>query len=155
MNKDLTVLEPQRTLSKDEYIGNYVFATKNRLYALMYLAPNAAGTKLMEVHGNPYMVINGTVEAYQKLDKGGAIYSLPYSSFEESPQAELGDSEYVSRTSVTPLGKETYDSSLTALLDAGVAVYFMDDVAFAKIVDAGVDSRAALKEFEPYTSAHD
>lgn len=147
LNKNLIQLESQATLSKDAYIGDYVFATENRLYALMYLAPNAAGTKLMETRGKPYIVINGTRERFDELDEGGAIYAVPAGPFTRSPQAGLEDMEMVSTKAVTPLSKEVFDSSLAAIKGAGITVYFLRDGDFERVLYAGGNSRSVLADF--------
>src|SRR4051812_29088282 len=55
-NSELTVLEPQRTLSKDKYIGDFVFATKDKLLAVMYLIPKGYGS-IMDTKSKPPKIL--------------------------------------------------------------------------------------------------
>jgi hypothetical protein len=91
------VLEPKRTLSKDKYIGDFVFATQNKVLAIMYLTTRGFATLMNSNSRNPNIVICADKDDYLKRDSGGAIYELPSALFIESPQKELSDYELVSK----------------------------------------------------------
>lgn len=133
-SKDLLLIEPKRTLSKDKFIGNFVFATTDKILAIMYLTAKGYAT-LMGLHEEqPNIVICANSEDYLKHDKGGAIYELPSESFIESPQKELSDCELVSKVSVKPLRKLVYDKSIDTIMDAGIHVRFVDKQTFDSLI---------------------
>lgn len=141
---------PQRALSKNTYIGDFVFATSNKAYAAMYLAPKGRAMLLNTFHGVPSLVVSGSVEEFLNADKGGAIYEIPPDSFADTPQTELANTELVSSVPVVPLRKEIFDTSLQALRQMNVPVYFVDDALFDTIKDADDHGRAVLQGLEPY-----
>lgn len=150
-NKELTVLTPQRTLSKDEYIGDFVFATPDRRMAAMYLAPREGGTILIETFSRePYAVINNTPENFKRVDHGGAIYKVSAESFSDTPQEEVAGTELVSRDSVPILSKEIFATSLEAMREAGVNVYFLGDTEFQRVQSAKDHGWEILSELKPY-----
>jgi hypothetical protein len=133
-NKDLALITPKRTLSKDKYIGEFVFATADRMLATMYLATRGYATLLGSHDEEPNIVICADQGKYQAYDNGGAIYELPSESFKESPQKELSDFELVSMEPVTPLRKVIYEKSLQAMQDAGITVRFVDEQVFNSLI---------------------
>lgn len=134
MNKDLGVINPKRTLSKDHYIGDYVFATADRTLAIMYLTTRGYATLMNPHDKQPNVVICAKQAEYQASDTGGAIYELPADSFIESPQKELSDYELVSKVPVKPLTKDLYDMSLRALKENGIIVRFVDKDTFNNLI---------------------
>lgn len=132
--KDLKLLRPQRTLSHDKYIGDFIFATANKKLAIMYLAPKGFATLMNSDEKNANIVICAEQEEFFKQDKGGAIYKLSSKDFIESPQKELSTYEMASRCSVKPKDKEVFDSTLGALISSGIEVRFTTKVAFDRLI---------------------
>src|SRR5437870_4294905 len=100
--KNLKVIKPQPTLSNNKLIGNYVFATANKILAIMYLVPKGIAI-LVEPNGlNPNIVICSDIEEFKKKDIGGVIYELPSETFIKTPQKGLTDYEMVSKKGVKP-----------------------------------------------------
>ena len=133
-NKDLELLEPQRTLSKDIYIGDYVFATSDKRLAAMYLATRGTPILLNTNVKNPQIIISANAKEYVKHDVGGAIYSVPAEYFKKTPQTGLEDSERVSEITVHPSAKTVYESSIAAMREMGVTVYFVSQKQFDEII---------------------
>ena len=147
----LRILSPQRTLSKNHYIGDYVFATDNKLMAAMYLVPNAVGIRLLGYeYEQPYLVVCSTIEAFVKLDTGGSIYTVPQDSFHDTPQQELRGTEFVSEVSVVPIAEQRYDTARQALGDRGAKIYVLSEVSFDRVMKAGTDAWEILKELAPF-----
>jgi hypothetical protein len=149
-SKNLTVIQPQRTLSRDKYIGDYVFATSDLKLAAMYLATKGKGTLMDYTSKEPAIVICSDEREYVRNDKGGAIYIVPADSFKKSPQEGLEESEVVSKVPVTPLDKKVYEHSLDAMHELGITVYFADQKTFDALVKAR-DEKKLLKKLRPYT----
>jgi hypothetical protein len=147
-NKNLAILEPKRTLSKDRFVGNFVFATSDRKLAAMYLANNGVPV-LLNVKEGPRIIICSNADTYIQNDKGGAIYEVPADSFQPTPQAGLEDSEVVSEVPVVPLNKTIYQTSLDAMKEMGVQVYFVAKDVFDEIVKNKNESEIVAK-LKPY-----
>ena len=133
-NKDLRLIEPKKTLSRDVCIGDYVFATSNKRLAAMYLATRGKPILLNVRSTAPRVIICTNTEEYIEYDKGGAIYTIPASSFRRTPQEGLEDSELVSEVAVKPISKKVYETSLEAMQEAGVEVYFVSREQFDEIL---------------------
>lgn len=111
INGGLEVLEPQRTLSKDRYIGDFVFATEDKILAAMYLIPKGYGSIMNYNFKPPKILICADESEVKAKDKGGAIYTVDSSDFNESPQKDLIDFEKASDKSIKPISKEVFDSA--------------------------------------------
>ena len=55
--KNLKLIKPQKTISHDKYIGDFVFATKYKKLALMYMLPKGFPILMNVKSKNPYVVI--------------------------------------------------------------------------------------------------
>ena len=145
----LDVIEPRRTLSKDEYIGDYVFATASESLAAMYLATRGNATLMQPEGAKPYIVICNNPDDYIKNDKGGAIYKVPATSFKPTPQEGLEMYELVSETSVKPVDKTLYNSSIIAMRKKDVSIYFVDQQLFNQLL-ASKNEEKILSSIQPY-----
>ena len=134
-NKDLEVIEPQRTLSSNVYIGDYVFATSNHKLAAMYLVARGTPILLNIKTAMPHLIICANPEEYRIRDRGGAIYTIPAESFHKTPQKGLEDSGLVSEVAITPISKKVYETSIEALREEGVEIYFVSKEQFDEIVN--------------------
>lgn len=133
-NNSLKLIKPQRTLSNDKYIGDFVFATANKALAAMYLVPKGFAI-LMDTDLNPpVLVVCGTKQDLQKKDKGGAIYELPDDTFEPTPQSGLELYEKVSTQAVVPLKTYVYKSIFDAFEAHNIVVKFVDESMFKSLV---------------------
>lgn len=133
-NKGLELITPMHTLSKDKYIGDFVFATADKTLATMYLATRGYATLMGSHDEQPNIVICGNQTEYEANDVGGAIYELPSELFSESPQKELSEYEMVSREPVKPLNKVIYEKSIQAMQDVGIIVHFVDKQTFNSLI---------------------
>jgi hypothetical protein len=148
--KNLSIIKPQRTLSHDTYIGDYVFAASNKAYAAMYLAPKGMPQLLNAFDGKPYLVINGNIATFRDKDAGGAIYEVPSDTFNGTPQVELAETELVSTQSVVPLNKEVFNTALGAFNNMNIPIYFVDNTVYEKIKQAEDHGFAILQNLEPH-----
>ena len=135
---DLKEILPKRTLSKDKYIGDFVFATRSKLLAIMYTAVKGHYSIMNTKGKSPYIVICAEPSEYKAKDiKPVAIYKVPAESFTQSPQKELSEYELVSTIAVNTVSSEVYESSLEAFSKNRIDVYFVNKELFDKIVKAG------------------
>lgn len=149
-DKSLTIINPRKTLSKNDYIGDYVFATSNKKLAVMYLATKGNATYMEPQAKQPYIVISSDSNKYLATDRGGAVYSVSANSFEKTPQTGLEDYEMVTKNSVKPIGKEVYKTSVEAMRKYGIEIYFVDWPKFNEIIKAK-DKDRILVSIEPYS----
>lgn len=56
--KDLDVITPQPTKSNNVLIGDFVFATENKLLAIMYLANKGIAVMMNPEKDNPTIIIS-------------------------------------------------------------------------------------------------
>lgn len=134
-NAKLSRIDPQKTLSNDVYIGDYVFATKDKKLAAMYLANKGVATLMEHRTKKPYIIIQDDADHYTKHDKGGAIYAVSASGFKETPQVGLEGTEFVNDKAVTPLSKEVFPTSLEAMRQQGITIYFVTPKTFELLLD--------------------
>jgi hypothetical protein len=148
--KDLKMITPKRTLSKDIYIGDYVFATSDKRLAAMYLATKGVAILLNTDYELPTIVICDDPKNYLLKDKGGAIYTVSAASFKKTPQIGLEKYEMVSKAAVQPIDKIIYTKSLDAMREMDIVIYFVDQTVFNKLVEAK-DERHILEKLQPFT----
>lgn len=146
---NLSVIKPKHTLSKDKYIGDYVFATADHRLATMYLATKGVAT-LMNTDKGLWIAICCNEAKYLNQDRGGAIYELPADTFSETPQRGLSDYELVSKAPVKPINKTINKKSLDAMLDLGINIYFVDALTFEKLVADKNKRPKILSTLHPY-----
>lgn len=138
---DLKVIYPKKTLSKDKYIGDFVFASHDKILAIMYMTVKGFYSLMSTDTTPPYIVICADENEYKQKDREVSIYNLPSDSFEESPQEELKEYEFVSHQQVVPESFETYPNALTAFNQNNIDVYFVNKQVFDQIVEAGDKDR--------------
>lgn len=126
-NTDIDELEPRNHSPRFEGEQDLVFATEHIALAAMFLSPKGIPTEV-SVFGDRYVIfINSSESEYKMADKGGAIYSLPSTTFETDMTIGMGENEWVSKVSVKPLSKIVFDSSIEAMNKHGVECYFVSD----------------------------
>lgn len=132
--KNLKILNTSPTLSNNVNIGNYLFATENKLLALMYLMPQGFPIMMDSKKNNPTVVIAGNTEEVLSMDHGGSVYVLDDKNFIETPQKGLSDYERVSKVSVKPIREIKVEDTINSLIEAGVSIYFVDDNVFNDLI---------------------
>ncbi len=130
----LPIITPQPTLSRDKYIGDFVFATKNKRLALMYLVPKGFATLMNSQLSNPNIVICGKVKDVIKKDKGGSLYWLSDEYFQDTPQAGLSEYEMVSEKPVIPFKEVSYENTIETLINGGISIYFTNESTFNSLL---------------------
>lgn len=109
----------------------YVFATPKKELAIAFARSKSSPVIIGPLENNQtWFIAISDKEAFLQSDHGGAVYHLPPDTFIHNPQTKLGTSEYISAQPVKPIYKEEYDSTLDALLQAGVQVYFLDEKTY-------------------------
>ena len=130
---DLDQLEPRAEKVRDSKEGPRIFATPDKAMATIFLVgTDDSWTHSGAFDGKPYIVISDE-KRYREMDKGGVIYSLPNDSFETDAGKGLGELEWTSPSTVTPLTKEVVPSALDAMVANNVQVYFVDRETFEQI----------------------
>ncbi len=132
--KNLKILEPQRTISNDKYIGDFVFATRHKKLALMYMLPKGFPVLMNIKSPKPYVVLCGNSRDILKKDKGGALYELSAKSFHRTPQTALSNYEMVSKMPINTLSETDYESVTRALDKEGIEIYFVNNKTFDKLI---------------------
>lgn len=146
---DLKVINPKKTLSQDRHIGDYVFATEDKIYALMYLVPRGLVARMGKDIVPPRVVVCASQNIYKKLDGPCALYELPASNFKSTPQEFLLGTELASKKPSIVLGKEIFNSSQLAFKKYGIRLYCVQDDVFNAINKSKDDGSEILKSCQP------
>jgi hypothetical protein len=124
-SKDLTIIQPRNEFPRFDSEQDLVFATQHLAVAAMFLAPRSIPTE-MSIFGDRYILfIEATEDAYKAVDTGGAIYTLPSTSFSTNPNVGMGENEWTSSVAVTPITKQLFATSLEAIMLQDAEYYFV------------------------------
>ncbi len=89
------------------------------------------------VNGRKFICIPMSREEFIAQDKGGTVYTFPSESFKINTDKGFGgDKEWVSETSVKPIGKIEFPSLLEKMLEQGTEVYFIKPEMIPEITKA-------------------
>jgi hypothetical protein len=150
-NPNVEIFEPRALKMRDKNEGPRVFATPSRAMASIFLVEtDDSWTQSGAFNGIPFMIISDE-ERFKNLDKGGVIYSLPNNTFENDPEKGLGELEWTSNKSVTPISKEFIPSALQDMLQNGVKVYFVDKITFNQIQNSPDNGELIIKSLIPFS----
>ncbi|MBI4158266.1 MAG: hypothetical protein HY505_01420 [Candidatus Yanofskybacteria bacterium] len=130
-HKDIEAVEPRKEKYRDLEEGELVFATQDLAIATIFMTKASRGSG--SFGDVPYVYIIEPREEFIKDDNGGHIYVLPSDTFACDPNKGLGVYEWTSKEKVKPVRKIEYSSTLDAMLENGVQVYFMDEETHRKI----------------------
>lgn len=139
----LATLRPEERSSRHPDEGPVIFATDSLPFALMFMSPRRHDdwTRKGCVNGKWYEVIADR-ERFLAGDQGGVVYALAGEGFYQ-PEGYGMRAEWVSKSEAPVLEERRFPSSLRAMIEHGVNVYFVDAETFAKI-DAADDHGAAI-----------
>jgi hypothetical protein len=129
---NLTILEPRAINTRKKQEGEVVFAAQDFALACMFMSPRADDSwkRLWRIDTTYYIVFSDE-QRFRENDKGGSVYEVPLEKFELIQ--ESNDTEWVSKSSVKVLKEYCFDSTLKALIDNNVQVYFVDKELFEEI----------------------
>jgi len=144
-NKNIKVFQPRNESIRDPKEGLVVFGTPDKAFASMFLVESDDTWTQKSRFSNVYITIINSKRKYQKMDKGGAIYTLSSNSFECDLKKGIGKKEWFSKVPIKPISKEVYSSGLEAMLDNEVQVYFCDKMSFQKIINSKDHGHSILK----------
>lgn len=147
-NREIENFEPRAKSVRDPEEGPVVFATPDLALATTFLVSEANDnwTQNGKINNTPYMVIMGK-EDFLKHDKGGSIYKFSSDGFTSHPDKGMGDDEWTSRDSVTPIEKTDVKSALEVMIENGVQVFFVKEDTFSKI-KGSADPSSILRTLE-------
>ncbi len=146
-HRDLEVIEPRRKSHRDPEEGELVFATQDIGLASVFMA-NSRHYGCGRFNETKYCYIVEHREEFILRDKGGHIYVLSSDGFENDPNKGLGEYEWTSKQKVKPKEKIEYPSSLDAMLENGVQVYFIDKETHKKIEQSNDHGYSILQDLQ-------
>jgi hypothetical protein len=148
---DIEVFEPRAEKIRDRNEGPQIFATPSRAMASIFLVDSDdSWVKSGVINGTLYIIISDE-ERFRNSDKGGAIYSLPNTTFKNDPEKGLRELEWTSNRPVRPTGKEIVPSALEDMLKNGVRVYFTDKATFQAIKSSPDHGKSILDSLSPFS----
>lgn len=136
-NREIENFEPRAESVRDPEEGSVIFATPDFALATTFLVDEANDrwTQIGKINDTPYMVIMSKAK-FLEHDKGGSIYKFSSDGFASQPDKGMGDDEWVSKNSATPIEKIDVESALEAMIENGVQVFFVEQDTFSKIKDS-------------------
>lgn len=148
-NRNISEFETRGERTRDSLEAPSVFATPNKALASCFLVPSDdswvhIGTK----DDIPFIVISDK-DRFLELDKGGAIYTVPTTSFQTDPLKGMGEQEWTSIDPVSPLSQEEVTSALETMLELGVQIYFVNKDEFDAYEAAPDGGEALMQTFTP------
>ena len=130
-HRGLDELEPKAHRHRDPGEGERVFATQDLAMATIFMARTYKGCGIF---GDVvYAYIIEPREEFIEDDKGGHVYVLPSDNFVSDPNKGLGKYEWTSDVKVKPVDKIEFPSTLDAMIENGVQVYFIDQETHERI----------------------
>jgi len=145
-HKDIEAIEPRKETHRDPEEGELVFATQDLAMATIFMTKACRGSGAFgEVL---YAYIIESREEFIKNDNGGHIYVLPSDTFACDPNKGLGVYEWTSKEKVKPVKKIEFPSTLDAMIENGVQVYFIDEETHKKIGESKDHGLSIYRELE-------
>ena len=147
-HKNIEELEPKNQSVRDLEEGEVIFATPDLALATIFMINSRFQTGSGKFNDVAYCYIVSSREEFIEKDKGGHIYVLPSDSFENDPHKGLGFDEWTSKQKVKPVKTIEYDSTLNAMIENGVQVYFVDESTHTRIEQSEDHGNSILSELE-------
>jgi hypothetical protein len=126
-NSDLEELEP-RPVSFLEDKQELLFACPDIAGATLFLTRIYDDISKKGYSHDGYYIVIGDKEKFLEMDKGGTVYVLPDASF--TTDERFWGREWGSKEKLKPIHKIHFGSSLRAMIENGVKVYFTDPETF-------------------------
>jgi hypothetical protein len=150
-NQDIAILEPSEESLGHKLPGEYVFATQYKELAVMFLAPKVAPMQMSQFGKHYILIAQCTEQVYRNADKAGAIYELPSDSFQQGG-TDMPEVEWYSSEPIRPKHRDVYASSLDAMDQCGVKVYFVNETTYTAIQNAEDHGWGILQSLSPANS---
>ena len=145
LDRKIKELEPRAIGVRDQGEGPVIFAAIDPGLASIFITPTYQyGKSGRFCNTCPYYYVYSNKEKYKSIDKGGSIYFLPIDSFTTNPAKGLGTNEWTSKERVKPLYKIDFESSLQAMLNFGVQVFFVTNEIFERIQSSDDNGKSIL-----------
>ena len=133
-NRTIKTLEPRALKTRNVKDGAVIFATPHLGLAAKFMVQWDDSWVLSGSSDNlHYYFICSDRERFMKMDTGGAIYIVPSDTFFCKPGVGLGYGEWMSHEAVKPVHKMEFSSTLEAMMQFGIQVYFVDPQTFDAI----------------------
>lgn len=147
-NNDIKEFQPQAGSVRDPKEGPVIFGARDLALASTFLVEADDSWTERGTFGGAYYFVVSDRDRFKSVDKGGALYVLPNSTFECDLNKGMGDLEWISEQAVKPVDKTVYESALDAMINNGVQVYFIDQGTFLKIQQAEDHGLSILQSLE-------
>lgn len=126
-NRNLEELEP-RPVGFLEGKQERLFACPDIAGATLFLTRIYDDLSKKGYNNGSYIFVIGDKDKFLELDKGGTVYVLPSTTF--TTDERFSGREWSTTEKLKPIHKIHFDSSLKAMIDFGVKVYFTDKKTF-------------------------
>ena len=144
--KNLYILKPRQKEYRSKEEGKVIFATQYKGLAATFIP---RGHAIISVVSRKPVIIISNKKDFIRKDRGGAIYRFNKSPLfirHKHKDYLFGNYEFVARRNLKPIDKKVYDSSIDAMIDNGVIVYFVNrkqKKEYVKLIDGGKPVRSS------------
>jgi hypothetical protein len=145
---DIAEFTPRVSHGSGEAYGPQVYASDDLATAAMFTANVGRSWSTGSVGGTLYAVIPMSREEFLGRDGGGYIYRLPGETFSTERGRGMGDREWASPVAVTPVDVTYVPSSLDAMVESGVQVYFVTPELYEQMRGSDQPNWMYLKDVE-------
>src|SRR3989344_8337198 len=145
----LAALNPERRSGRRADEGPVVFATADLPFATMFMSPRRHDDWTRKgAHNGVWFEVVSDRARFLTEDTGGVVYKLSGSGFYQ-PEGYGMRTEWVSKEPAPVLEELHFPSSLRAMVEHGVQVYFVDAETFARIDASDDHGYAIMQMLEP------
>ena len=144
--RDLKEFHPRQIHYRNIDEGPLVYATSDRAHASIFMSPRKddSWTRIGNINGINYIVISDE-QRFKDGDVGGSIYVLPSETFFQTPGIGM-KTEWTSKDSVCAREEISYVSTITAMVENGVRVYFVSREEFESFTSAPLEEMFKMME---------
>lgn len=132
-HKNLDQLKPQNRLLHRAEEDKLIYATPDIALASVFLASGKAHIGCGKFGKVWYIWIIADRNKFIKNDSGGHIYVLPSETFKVNQKSVFSEEEYVSTVPVKPNKVIEFTSSIDALVENDVQVYFISQEIYEQV----------------------
>lgn len=145
---DIQEFSPRVSLGSGEPHGALVYASNDRAVAAMFTADVGGPWSTGSVGDTLYAIIPKSRKDFVARDRGGFIYQLPGGTFSSDRSRGMGSREWASPVAVVPVSVSRVPSSLDAMIEHGVQVYFVDPELYRQMLASERPNWTFLAELE-------
>lgn len=147
--RGLKIIKPRKKTVRDASEGAVVFATPDKIYALMFLVPTDDSWVSMGLFGKTHYMAIADKKRFMANDKGGALYKLSSKTFSCDLTKGGREKEWVSKEPVNVTSESSFEKAKDVLIRAGVQLFFISPKQLSMMNRSKDHGLSVLKKIKP------